>query len=122
MDHVLIALLLACSEGPTVAGAPPRTVALCAPFVDWPLPPSDGTVVHCDPRRLEVHFAQGQADALASGWRTAVRAAGWAEDVDSSAPGLVNVRYVQGEAVLALTLVDGASHTSLVVTLDPPVR
>ena len=43
--------------------------------------------------KLSVAYPPGQADTLAPSWRLAVRMDGWIEDVDSSAPGLVNVRY-----------------------------
>ena len=62
---------------------------------------------------------RGRADALAPSWRLAVRAAGWAEDVDSSAAGLVNVRYLQEGRALAFSIVDGAAHTSVVLTVTP---
>lgn len=110
----------ACAEGPTVAGTPERIVALCPPWTERNLPIDGGTVAYCDPRRLTVEFPPGQADTLGPGWRLAVRTAGWAEDVDSSAPGMVNVRYLQGENRLDLSIIDGTEHTLAILTEVSP--
>jgi hypothetical protein len=109
-------MLLGCSEGPTVAGVPERVAALCAPWSEQNLPVDGGTVVYCDPRRLTVEFPPGRADTLGPTWRLAVRTAGWAEDLDSSAPGLVNVRYVQENRRLDLSVVDADDHTLTILT------
>jgi hypothetical protein len=115
-----MALLAACSEGPTVATTPLRTTALCAPFTEWELPVGQGVVVTCDPRRLEVHYPTGSADPIGPLYRLAVRTAGWVEDSDSTAGGLVNVRYVQGGEVLDLSAIDGVDHTSVILTRVEP--
>lgn len=111
---------LGCAQGPTVAGTPERVASLCAPWSEQGLPMEGGVVVSCDPRRLTVEFPSGGADRLGPDWRLAVRLAGWEEDVDSSAPGLVNVRYRQDEARLDLSVVDASDHTLAIVTrIDP---
>jgi hypothetical protein len=128
---------LGCGEGPTVSGTPERVAPLCSPWSERGLPMGDGRVVHCDARRLSVEYPPGQADTLAPSWRLAVRMDGWIEDVDSSAPGLVNVRYVrQGEVVqgaagqgaapeppgsrLDLSLIDTTERTLAVLTEVAP--
>jgi hypothetical protein len=113
---VLIALLAACSEGPTVANTPPRTASLCAPFLGWELPVQGATVVYCDERRLELHYPTGRADQVGPLYRLAVRTGGWVEDLDSTAQGLVNVRYTQDGEVLDLSAIDGVEHTSVILT------
>ena len=109
-------LLAACSEGPTVANTPPRTATLCAPFSEWELPLQEGVVVYCDPRRLEIHYPTGRADQVGPLYRLAVRTEGWVEDIDSTAQGLVNVRYTQEGDVLSLSAIDGLDHTSVIAT------
>jgi hypothetical protein len=116
---VLIVWLAACSEGPTVANVPPLTATVCEPFLRWELPLQGATVAYCDERRLELHWPSGHADELGPRLRLAVRTAGWVEDVDSTAPGLVNVRYTQAGEVLDLSAIDGHEHTSVILTRDP---
>ena len=113
-------LLAACSEGPTVATTPPRTATLCPPFDEWELPVQDGVVMYCDPRRLQLHYPPGRADRLGPLFRLAVRAEGWVEEMDSTAPGLVNVRYTQEAEVLDLSAIDGIDHTSVILTRVSP--
>lgn len=113
-------LLAACSEGPTVATTPPRTEILCAPFSDWELPLQDGAVVYCDPRRLVLRYPSGRADELGPQYRLAVRTQGWVQDIDSTAPGLVNVRYLREEEALDLSAIDGVDHTSVILTRVEP--
>jgi hypothetical protein len=111
-----VALLWACSRGPSVEATPEQVVPLCSPWSGWDLPEAP-TVVHCDPRHLTIHLPPSSADAAAPAWRLAVRAAGWLEDVDSSAPGLVNVRYTSDEGgSLDLSLIDDTEYTLLVLT------
>ena len=115
MSWMLVAL--GCAQGPTVAGTPERVAPLCAPWTERQLPSlAGGAVVFCDARRLTVEFPTGRADALGPTWRLAVRTGGWAEDVDSSAPGLVNVRYLQGSRRLDLSLIDATDHTLVILT------
>jgi hypothetical protein len=116
---VPIVWLVACSEGPTVATVPPRTATVCEPFVRWELPLQGATVAWCDERRLELHYPTGRADQVGPLFRLAVRTAGWVEDVDSTAQGLVNVRYTQAGEVLDLSAIDGSAHTSVILTRDP---
>jgi hypothetical protein len=110
---------LGCGSGPTVAETPLRTVPLCEPWSGWELPVGQGAVVQCDERHLTVQLPPLSAAKIAPDWRLAVRTQGWEEDVDSSAPGLVNVRYLQGAELLNLSLVDEPAHTLLIlVVLD----
>lgn len=102
-----------------MANVPPRTATLCEPFLGWELPVRGATVVYCDERRMELHFPTGRADELGPEFRLAVRTAGWTEDVDSTAQGLVNVRYTQAGEVLDLSAIDGHAHTSVILTRDP---
>ena len=111
---------LGCAEGPTAAQTQERVAPLCEPWSTQSLPLEGGTVAHCDLRRLNVRFPPGRADDLAPGWRLAVRMAGWAEDVDSSAPGLVNVRYGLGDAKLDLSIIDATDHTLVILTEVKP--
>lgn len=106
---------LGCGDGPTVAGTPVREVPVCAPWA--PLPVGDGRVVHCDAERLTVRYAGARSAALAPSWRLAVRSEGWSEDVDNSAPGLVDVRYRQEDRALGLTLIDHQDATLVAVAV-----
>lgn len=73
-------------------------------------------VVACDPRHLAVHLPAGASAERAPSWRLAIRTAGWVEDVDTSAPGLVNVRYRDGDQRLNLSLIDDRARTVVVLT------
>ncbi|MEQ1502851.1 MAG: hypothetical protein ABMB14_11505 [Myxococcota bacterium] len=108
--------IIGCAQGPRVADTPRRVAPICAPWDAVGLPLDGAAIVHCDERRLTVELPAGSADAAGPGWRLAVRIAGWEEDVDTTAPGLVNVRYRQGERILDLSLIDAADHTVAVVT------
>ncbi len=113
-------VLIACGAGPDPATPPPPLPA-CAPWSEW-APVEGGRVVHCDDRRLHVSFPAGSADALSPAWREAVTARGWTEQLDTSAPGLVAVRYgaALDGSTLALTLVDAPSSTELAATVNRP--
>lgn len=111
----ILVLALACGGGPTVAATPPREVPLCAPWE--PLPVGDGRVVHCDPERLTVRYAGSRSAELAPDWRLAVRSAGWSEDVDNSAEGLVDVRYREGERALGLTVIEHQDTTVVAIAV-----
>ncbi|MCA9491796.1 MAG: hypothetical protein KC621_17815 [Myxococcales bacterium] len=115
---MILWLALGCGESPDPAGELPSLPA-CAPWDAW-APLAEGRIVHCDERRLHARFPAGQADALAPGWREAVTGAGWVEALDTSAPGLVAVRYRDGERTLALTLVDTPRATELAATVTAP--
>lgn len=126
---MLLVLLLGCGSGPTVATTPLRTVPLCEPWADWALPlaPASGeasAVVQCDERHLVVHFPPALSSTLAPQWQLAVLEAGFEEDIDSSAPGLVNVRYLQEGQLLNLSLIDEAERTLVILTLvaRPPTE
>jgi hypothetical protein len=113
--------MLGCGSGPTVADTPLRVLPLCEPWTGWELPVSQGAVVQCDERHLTVQLPPSTADEAAAAWRMAVRSQGWEEDLDSSAPGLVTVRYLQGPQLLDLSLIDEPEHTLLIlVVLDRP--
>jgi hypothetical protein len=108
---------LACSPGPTVAGTPEIGAPRCAPWDQLDVDLGAAEITWCDPDRLVVHFPPGSADALGPAFRTAVREAGWEEEVDSTAPGMVNVRYEQGENKLALSIVDNGPETVVILTV-----
>lgn len=80
-----------------------------------PMEPLD-RVVACDPRHLAVHLPAGASTDRAPDWRLAIRTDGWVEDVDTSAPGLVNVRYRDGDRILDLSLIDDRARTVVVLT------
>lgn len=116
----VLAAVVACAEGPTVADTPVRPLAPCEPWSGWNLPPEgSGAIVACDPRHLVVHEPPGAAATRGPLWRLAIRSAGWEEDVDSSDVGLVNVRYGQDGLHLDLSAIDDARRTVVVLTLVP---
>lgn len=114
---MILALLLACGDGPTVATTPEHVATVVAPWDAWDLPISEGHVVASDPHALTVVYEGDRVDALSAPWRTAARAAGFVEDLDTSAPGLTNVRYLQGEQALNLTIVEAGGVTTVTATL-----
>jgi hypothetical protein len=118
---MLLTFLFACGGGPTVATTPLHEAPLVEPWAGWGLPVAEGRVVWSDPGSLTVSYEGDRVAALSPGWRTAVRAAGFAEDLDTSAPGLTSVRYLSGERALDLSIVEAGDVTTVTVTLlDPP--
>lgn len=111
-------LWLGCGAGPDPA-APPPAPAPCAPWDAW-APIGDGRIAHCDERRLHVGYPAGSADTLAPAWRSAAEGAGWSQTLDTSAEGLVAVRYRHDETTLVLTLVDTPHATELAATVTTP--
>lgn len=117
-------LLSGCGPSPLVAEIPPRTLPICLPWGEQALPHDGGEVVQCDERHLTVRFPPSSAGARASDWRLAIRSEGWEEEVDSSAEGLINVRYLRASERLDLSIIDDTSQTLVILTQltaqDPP--
>ena len=82
-------------------------------------PATPAQVAYCDADRMVLHAGPGRSDALGSELRTAVREIGWQEDLDRSAPGMVNVRYHQDGKRLALSVVDDGPRTVAILTVIP---
>ena len=110
-------LLIACSLGPTVAGTPEIGAPRCSPWDQLDVDLGSAEITWCDPDRFVVHLPPGSAEALGPQLRTAVREVGWQEDVDSSAPGMVNVRYERDHDRLALSIVDNGPETVVILTV-----
>ncbi|MCB9681986.1 MAG: hypothetical protein H6733_11000 [Alphaproteobacteria bacterium] len=97
---------------------PPRfsdAVPLTPPWTTMALPVAGARVTFSDAETVSIHHAGVQGAALADSYGTALQAAGWTLDADTSAGGIVNQTWTSADQSLALSIqaVDDASVVSL---------